>query len=102
MIIDEELNEILLSVDDPELGINIVDLGLIYSAEIKREEKEIKIKMGVTSPFCPFSSFLQNQILDKLKSKFSEYSSIQVSIEKDPPWNESKMSDSARKRMNSK
>ena len=53
MIQEEHVRESLRSVTDPEMGISIVDLGLVYAVEIDQEKKSVVVQMTLTSPMCP-------------------------------------------------
>jgi metal-sulfur cluster biosynthetic enzyme len=93
MIRKEKIWQKLKSVLDPELGINVVDLGLIY--DIKVENGRIEILMTLTTPSCPLSSFLQKSMEDKVK-EVSGVKEVKIDVTFDPPWNPSKMSKVAR------
>jgi len=59
---DEELLEVLRSVIDPEIGMNIVELGLIRNTEINEEENSAKVTMILTTPFCPYGPQIIEQV----------------------------------------
>ena len=61
---DEELLEVLRSVIDPEIGMNVVELGLIRNTEINEAEDTAKITMILTTPFCPYGP----QIIEQVRS----------------------------------
>ncbi|MFH1785574.1 MAG: metal-sulfur cluster assembly factor [Candidatus Micrarchaeota archaeon] len=88
----------LSEVNDPELGINIVDLGLIYSVDVKRKKKDeqqkVFIKMTFTTPACP----LINDILNEIKTKLDEFKEldIEISVVFDPPWTPDMLSSRAK------
>lgn len=58
---EDVVKEHLKTIIDPELGINIVDLGLIYGVDIK-EEGEVTVRMTLTSPACPLGAVIQSQV----------------------------------------
>jgi metal-sulfur cluster biosynthetic enzyme len=81
----KDLGRALNEVDDPELGIGIDDLGLIYRAEWT--EAGIEVDFTTTVPSCPYAAFLQEKIDTVLRERFREASSILVRLVFDPPWN---------------
>lgn len=99
MPIGEELvREELKKVIDPELFVNIVDLGLIYNVVIAdgdEGKKNIKIDMTMTSPMCPAGPQMianSKQVLGQLP----EVGTVEVKIVLDPPWTPEKMTEAAR------
>lgn len=88
----KEIIKALKKVIDPEVGISIVDLGLIY--DVKVEEKKILIKMTLTTPFCPLGRFLLSSVEQAVK-KFGR--DVRVELVFDPPWTPEKMSKKAKK-----
>jgi len=88
----------LKTVFDPEIPVNIVDLGLIYSCEIIPAEsggQKIDIKMAMTAPGCGMGDVLRADIERKL-SQLPEVKEVHAEIVFDPPWNPSRMSDAAK------
>ena len=85
---DDVMNE-LKTVNDPEIGINIVDLGLIYEIE-EKSQSDVYIKLTLTSPACP----LGPQIVDEIKQKLGNMGlTATVEITFNPPWGPDKMSE---------
>lgn len=78
---------------DPELGINIVDLGLVYSINI--ESSRVKVLMTLTTPGCPLDSYFVKDITDKLK-KVDGVKDVSVELTFEPPWSPSKMSEESK------
>src|SRR5690348_2772957 len=88
----------LKTVYDPEIPVNIVDLGLIYSCQITPAETgghKIEIKMSMTAPGCGMGDVLRADIERKL-SQLPEVKEVHAQIVFDPPWNPSRMSDAAK------
>jgi probable FeS assembly SUF system protein SufT len=88
----------LKTVRDPELPVNIVDLGLVYSCSIASSSPEkhtIAIRMTMTSPGCSMSDVLKSEVEKKL-AQLPEVSEARVEVVFDPPWDPSRMSDEAR------
>ncbi|MDT7858999.1 MAG: metal-sulfur cluster assembly factor [Candidatus Aenigmarchaeota archaeon] len=84
----------LKKVIDPELGANIVDLGLIY--DIKVNENSIDVLMTLTYIGCPLGNFLMFEVEDKLKK--AGFENVNISLTFDPPWTPERMSEKLRKK----
>ena len=89
MITQEEVIKKLKQCIDPELGINIVDLGLIYAVNI--EGSRVNVLMTVTTSGCPMGSFFIKDITDKVRA-LKGVSAVSVELTFDPPWNPTRMS----------
>jgi probable FeS assembly SUF system protein SufT len=90
--------ETLKTVYDPEIPVNVVDLGLIYSCVIAPHENGgnvVTIRMAMTSPGCGMSNVLKADVESKLE-RLDEFAEARVEVVFDPPWNPSRMSDAAR------
>ena len=90
----EQLRQVLRSVVDPEVGINIVDLGLVYGIELT--PGEVKITLTMTSPACPMSDLVIADVEEAVRQRVSEAVQVNVDLVWNPPWDPSKMSDKAR------
>jgi len=88
----EDVLEQLKTVKDPELGLNIVDLGLIYEASVKGEKAEIL--MTLTFPGCPFGATVEKDVKEALL-KLEGIKGVQLKITFDPPWDLTKISPEA-------
>jgi len=84
----------LKQVLDPELGISIVDLGLIY--EIKIEKEKVKIVMTLTTIGCPLFSLIEEEVKNRLKELGLKEEEIKLELTFDPPWTIERMSNEAR------
>jgi metal-sulfur cluster biosynthetic enzyme len=84
----------LKQVLDPELGISIVDLGLIY--EIKIEKEKVKIVMTLTTIGCSLFSLIEEEIKNRLKELGLKKEEIELELTFDPPWTLERMSKEAR------
>lgn len=83
---------------DPEIPINIVDLGLIYACELKREDDSqcrVEVKMTLTAPGCGMGEILAQDVKDKIEI-IPAIREADVELVFDPPWNQSMMSDAAK------
>ncbi|HWG58198.1 MAG TPA: putative Fe-S cluster assembly protein SufT [Candidatus Acidoferrales bacterium] len=88
----------LKTIFDPEIPVNVVDLGLIYSCIISKLDaggRKIDIKMSVTAPGCGMAGVLKSDVETKL-SRLPEVREVRVEVVFDPPWNPSFMSESAK------
>jgi probable FeS assembly SUF system protein SufT len=95
---EELVWEQLKTVYDPEIPVNIVDLGLIYSCEITPHEqagKKIDVKMSMTAPGCGMGNVLKADVESKL-ARLPEVREVNVQVVFDPPWNPGLMSEAAK------
>jgi metal-sulfur cluster biosynthetic enzyme len=90
----DDLRHVINEVDDPELGIGIVDLGLIYRAEWTASG--IEVEMTTTMASCPYAASLRDQVDAILRARFREASAVQVRLVFDPPWSLDRLSKEAR------
>jgi metal-sulfur cluster biosynthetic enzyme len=96
MISEKKVWSQLEKVIDPELNINIVDLGLIY--EVKTQKNDVNILMTLTFPGCPLASIIHKEIHDKL-DQLTGVGEVSLEITFDPPWDFSKVSDVAKEKL---
>jgi metal-sulfur cluster biosynthetic enzyme len=89
----EEVIEVLRGVEDPELGMDIVDLGLMYDVEI--EGSNVKVIHSLTSMGCPAGPMIQEGIHDAVAA-IPGVENVEVELTWDPPWTPEKMSDDAK------
>lgn len=80
-----EINETLKKVMDPELHIDVVNLGLIYGIEPNETKGHVHVQMGLTSPACPFGPEIQRQVHETV-SQMEGVKSVEVEITLSPPW----------------
>lgn len=92
-MIEDKIREALKRVIDPELGVSIVDLGLIY--DIRYENGEAEIEMTLTSPGCPLAPVIDKQVREAMKD-VPEVKSVTVELVWDPPWSKEAMSEELR------
>lgn len=90
----KEVMEKLKSIPDPELGISIVDLGLIYGVEIDKQGK-VTVKMTLTTVGCPLFSLIAEPVKAAVR-ELSEVKVVEVDLTFDPPWSPEKMSEEAK------
>ena len=89
MVDERQVIDKLKNCIDPELGINIVDLGLIYSVGI--DDSRVIVLMTLTTPGCPLDSYFVRDITDKLKT-LKGVKDVSVELTFEPPWSPVKMS----------
>lgn len=97
---EDQVREALKKVIDPELFVNIVDLGLIYVVDVLPKEGEegrynVKIDMTLTSPMCPAGPQLVSQS-KQFVSQLDGVDEVEVKVVMDPPWTQDRMTDDAR------
>tara|TARA_B100001778_G_C18147973_1_gene432462 strand:+ start:19 stop:405 length:387 start_codon:yes stop_codon:yes gene_type:complete len=90
----EEIIDCIKTVMDPEIPVNLYDLGLIYNIEIS-EKNEVSISMTLTNPNCPVAGSMPESV-GKSIEKLRNLNSINVSLVWEPPWNKDLMSDEAK------
>ncbi|MCB2160453.1 metal-sulfur cluster assembly factor [bacterium] len=96
-MMEEQIREVLRQVLDPEIGINIVDLGLVYLIDINPEEVRIQITM--TTPACPLHGLISQNIDKVLRQAFPDLGPMTIELVWDPPWSPAMMSDFAKQLM---
>lgn len=91
----DALREALRDVIDPEVGINIVDLGLVYGVTV--EDGTVRIDMTMTSPACPMGELLVEDVEAALRAVLPPEVPIAINLVWSPPWDPSMMSEDARR-----
>lgn len=89
----------LYEVYDPEIGLNVVDLGLIYGINFNDSRKIIQTIMTLTSQFCPMGESITNDVTQSLASAFPDYQ-IEVTLTFDPAWSSDLISPEGQKYLN--
>ncbi len=92
--IENKVVEVLKTIYDPEIPVDIFELGLIYEVRID-EDKFVEIEMTLTSPNCPVAESLPKEVEDKV-STIEEITGVKVNIVFDPPWDKDMMSEEAK------
>ena len=93
-LIEGQVVEALRTCFDPEIPVNIYDLGLIYEVRVD-ESGEVGVKMTLTSPHCPAAQSLPSDVESKVKA-VPGVKSVRVDVVWDPPWNPGMMSEAAK------
>lgn len=92
--IEEEIVRMLRTVYDPEIPVNVYDLGLIYKVEVS-PENDVLIEMTLTAPSCPMADFILEDIRQKVES-IDAVKSVDVQLVFEPVWDKDMMSEDAK------
>jgi FeS assembly SUF system protein len=92
--LEDKIVQMLKSIYDPEIPVDIYELGLIYEVKIDKEN-QVQIEMTLTSPNCPVAESLPKEVEDKVAA-IEEVASCKVNIVFDPPWDKDMMSEEAK------
>jgi metal-sulfur cluster biosynthetic enzyme len=96
MVTKEQVMDALHTCYDPEIPINLVDMGLIYDIQI--DEDRVNVVMTLTARGCPAHSFISEDVRARL-AEIPGVKSVHVQVVWDPPWDPSRLSDTAKKRL---
>ena len=91
------VREALSEVIDPELGVNIVDLGLVYGIEV--EDARVRVAMTMTSPACPLGDYLKDLVRATIGRRVPGVQGVDIDLVWEPPWDPDRMSDAARRQL---
>jgi metal-sulfur cluster biosynthetic enzyme len=97
MLTTKQIWSKLNKVPDPELGISIVDLGLVYAVNIDKKGN-VEVIMTLTTMGCPLFDLIQNPVMEEIK-KLKGVKKVTVELTFDPPWNTDRMSEDAKAKM---
>jgi FeS assembly SUF system protein len=92
--VEERITNVIKTVFDPEIPVNIYELGLIYDVRIN-DDKDVHIDMTLTSPACPVAGSMPRQVEEKVAG-LSGVKSAKVELVWDPPWTQERMSEEAK------
>ena len=93
LVLETEIVNVLKNVYDPEIPVNIYDLGLIYDIETD-DQNRVRITMTLTAPNCPVADSLPLEIRERVAA-IEGVSGVDINLVFDPPWNQSMMSEEA-------
>ena len=96
MATKEQVYEALHTCYDPEIPVNIVDLGLVYDVEVN--DDKVAVKMTLTAPGCGMGAFIANDARQKILA-LEDVTDASVDLVWDPPWNPSMMSEEAKQKL---
>jgi metal-sulfur cluster biosynthetic enzyme len=91
---EERVREALCTVDDPEVGMNIVDLGLVYRIDIAPDR--VRVELTMTTPACPMGELITDNARRAVCAVSPQDLAVEVVLAWDPPWTPDMMSESAR------
>lgn len=94
---EQDVFEALRLVIDPEVGVNVVDLGLVYGVDVG--DGEVVVRMTMTTPACPLSAYLREEATNTIAYRIPEARDIHVDVVWDPPWDASRISDEGRRQL---
>jgi len=97
-VTESQIVEKIRTVFDPELPVNVYDLGLIYNISIKGNN-DVYIDMTLTSPNCPVAESLPREVAQTVRT-ISAINNLQVQLVWDPPWTKDRMSEAVRLELN--
>jgi FeS assembly SUF system protein len=93
--VEDKIVEVLRTVYDPEIPVNIYDLGLVYSIDYHPEDGTLDVDMTLTAPGCPMADYIVEDVRQKL-SGIGGVTSANVNLVFEPEWNQDMMSDEAK------
>ena len=97
MNLKEKVITEIKKIYDPEIPVNIYELGLIYDIKIK--DKDVQVKMTLTTPNCPVAESLPKEVKDSIL-QLEDVNNVDLDLVWDPPWNKSMMSEAAKLELN--
>ena len=98
MKIKDKIIAEIKKIYDPEIPVNIYELGLIYDVNIDKHNK-VYVKMTLTTPNCPVAESLPNEVKNSIK-EIKEVNEVDLDLVWDPPWDKSMMSEAAKLELN--
>jgi len=96
-LLADDILDVLATIIDPELGMNIVDLGLIYAVEV--QNNDVSILMTMTTAACPVASYLVEQANIVVRNQFPTLKTLDIKLVWEPTWNPLMMSWKAREHL---
>lgn len=98
-VLMETASVALKNVIDPEIRLNVVDLGLIYQIDFDHESKQVFCTMTLTTRFCPMGTLIKSDVERCLSAAFPEMN-VEVNLSFDPPWSSDRISETGKKFLN--
>ena len=96
-VTNQRIVEVLKTVLDPEVGINVIDLGLIYGIAV--HGGEVRVIMTMTSQACPLNSYFQQAVENTIRRQVPEVTSVEIELMWQPEWQPTMMSQDAKRLM---
>jgi len=94
----EKVIEALHQVYDPEIPINVYDLGLIYELKVS-EDGEVYVRLGLTTPFCPVITDIASAVEDEIAKRVPEVKNVKVELDLSTPWSASMITKEGREQL---
>ena len=98
MVTKDQIIDAAKQCFDPEIPVNIWDLGLIYDIELKPEDEAVNIRMSLTSQHCPAAKSIPDDLKTKIKSS-TPVKTVNVEVVFDPPWSPERISEEGKKKL---
>ena len=98
MELKEKIIKEIKKIYDPEIPVNIYELGLIYDVKVEKNNS-VKVKMTLTTPNCPVAESLPKEVKDSI-IEVKEVNDVDLELVWDPPWDKSMMSEAAKLELN--
>ena len=98
MDLKEKIIAEIKKIYDPEIPVNIYELGLIYEIKVEKDNN-VKVKMTLTTPNCPVAESLPKEVKDSIM-QVKEVNNVDLELVWDPPWDKSMMSEAAKLELN--
>ncbi|AEJ42950.1 MULTISPECIES: metal-sulfur cluster assembly factor [Alicyclobacillus] len=95
VVTEEQVRTVLMDVLDPEIQIDIVNLGMVYGIDIQDGGKRVKVTVTLTTMGCPLFDDIKEQIIEKV-SELEGVEEVDVELTFDPPWDKEMMSEEAK------
>ena len=93
----DDIRSALQEVIDPEVGVNVLDLGLIYEVWVGGDT--VRIKMTMTTPACPMGSYLTDNVKSAVLRRLPSITQVEVELVWEPPWDPAMISDEAKRQL---
>ncbi len=98
MVTKKQIEDVLKTIPDPEIGVSLWDLGLIYGVTIDKKTGNVTVKMTLTTIGCPLFSLISEPIKREV-GNISGVKAVEVELTFDPPWNTDRMSETAKQQL---
>ena len=97
LVTEKTILDALRDVIDPEVGINVVDLGLVYGVEI--DGKDARVRMTMTTPACPLGPYIGETAETAIRARLPEGGEVSIELGWDPPWTPERISAEGRRQL---
>jgi metal-sulfur cluster biosynthetic enzyme len=99
MVTKEDIYKAISTVIDPEVGFNLVEMGLIYDATYNEETKHVQVKMTLSTKACPLHQMILQWVEEAVLRELPEVESVDIDLVWEPAWNISMASDEVKKKL---